>query len=113
MAVPVVNLVIEQGSDFARTFNLKKSDGSPLDLSSYNFSVKMRKWSGSAGFISFATTYNANPTLGNLTISLTNSQTGIITSGRYNYDVIVTNTSASNTKTKVITGQITVNSTVS
>ena len=96
MAVPVVNLVIEQGSDFTRTFNLKKSDGSPLDLSSYNFSVKMRKWSGSAGFISFATTYNANPTL-----------------GRYNYDVIVTNTSASNTKTKVITGQITVNSTVS
>jgi len=113
MAVPIVNMVIEQGSDFTKTFNLKTSDGSPLDLSSYNFFVKMRKWSDSAGFISFATTYSGNPTLGNLTISLTNSQTGIITSGRYNYDVIIANIGISSTKTKVRTGQITVNPTVS
>lgn len=113
MAVPVVNLVIEQGTDFSRTFNLKKSDGSPLDLSNYIFDVKMRKWSGSAGYISFATTYNATPSQGNLTISLTNSQTGIITSGRYNYDVIIRNSNGSSIKTKVITGQITVNSTIS
>lgn len=113
MAVPVVNLVIEQGTDFSRTFNLKKSDGSALDLSNYTFDVKMRKWSGSAGYISFATTYNATPSQGNLTISLTNTQTGIITTGRYNYDVVLTNTGANGIKTKVISGQITVNSTVS
>lgn len=112
MAVPAVNLVIEQGTDFSRTFSLKRSDGSPLDLSNYTFDVKMRKWTGSAGYISFATTYNANPTQGRLTISLTNSQTGIITSGRYNYDILVENTSSSEIS-KVITGQITVNSTVS
>ena len=113
MAVPVVNLVIEQGIDFSKTFNLKRSDGSPLDLSNYNFSVKMRKWSGSAGFISFATTYNGDPTQGNLKISLTNSQTGIITSGRYNYDVIVANVGQNDIRTKVITGQITINPTIS
>jgi len=112
MAVPAVNLVIEQGTDFSRTFSLKRSDGSPLDLTDYTFEAKMRKWSGSAGYISFATTSNVNPAAGRLTISLTNSQTGIITSGRYNYDIIVENTDTS-TVTKVITGQITVNSTIS
>lgn len=112
MAVPAVNLVIEQGTDFSRTFSLKRSDGSPLDLSNYTFDVKMRKWSGSAGYISFATTSNANPAAGRLTISLSNSQTGIITSGRYNYDILAENTTNSEIS-KVITGQITVNSTVS
>jgi hypothetical protein len=113
MAVPVVNLAIEQGTDFTRTFSLKRSDGAPLNLTNYNFDVKMRKWSGSAGYISFATTYNADPTQGKLTISLSNTQTGIITSGRYNYDIIVINHNLSDVKTKVITGQIIVNPTVS
>lgn len=112
MAVPVVNIVIEQDTDFSRTYTLKKSDGSPLDLSIYSLDAKMRKWSGSEGYVSFATTYNADPTKGNLTISLTYSQTGIITSGRYNYDVIITNNN-NDMKTKVITGQAKVNSTIS
>jgi len=113
MAVPAVNLVIEQGADFSRTFNLKKVDGSPLDLTNYNFDAKMRKWSGSKGYVSFGTTYNADPTQGRLTISLSHSQTGILTSGRYNYDVLVINTAIDNIITKVITGQATVNATVS
>lgn len=112
MAVPTVNLVIEQGTDFSRTFSLKRSDGSPMDLTDYSFDAKMRKWTGSAGYVSFATTYNANPTAGRLTISLTNSQTGIITAGRYNYDILVENT-LNNEISKAITGQITVNSTIS
>lgn len=113
MSVPAVNLVIEQGTDFTRTFSLKRSDGAPLNLTNYNFDAKMRKWSGSAGYISFATTYNADPTQGKLTISLSNSQTGIITSGRYNYDILVINHNLNDVTTKVITGQITVNGTVS
>ena len=32
MAVPVVNIVIETDTDFSRTFNLKKSDNTPLNL---------------------------------------------------------------------------------
>ena len=113
MAVPTVNLVIEQATDFARTFSLKRSDGAPLDLTNYTFDAKMRKWSNSANSISFGTTYNSDPTQGRLTISMSNSVTGIITEGRYNYDIVVTNTESSNIKTKVITGQITVNSTIS
>ena len=112
MAVPVVNLVVEEGTDFQRTYTLKRSDGQPLDLSIYEFDAKMRKWTNSAGSISFGTTYNADPTKGQLTISLTNTQTGIITAGRYNYDIVIENIN-NNMKTKVITGQVKVNSTVS
>ena len=72
----------------------------------------MRKWTDSAGSISFGTTYNADPSAGQLTISLTNAQTGIITAGRYNYDIIINNQN-NNKKTKVISGQVKVNSTVS
>lgn len=111
MAVPVVNLVVEEGTDFQRTYSLKRSDGQPLDLSIYSFDAKMRKWTNSAGSISFGTTYNADPTKGQLTISLTNTQTGIITAGRYNYDIVIENNN-NNKKTKVITGQVKVNSTV-
>ena len=112
MAVPVVNLVVEEGTDFQRTYTLKRPDGQPLDLSIYEFDAKMRKWTNSAGSISFGTTYNADPTKGQLTISLSNTQTGIITAGRYNYDIVIENIN-NNMKTKVITGQVKVNSTVS
>jgi hypothetical protein len=112
MAVPVINIVIEQGTDFSRTYSLKTPSGSPLNLTNYTFDAKMRKWSGSSGNISFATTYNSDPTQGKVTLSLANAQTGIITEGRYNYDLIIENLN-SNIKTKVVTGQATVNATIS
>ena len=80
-------------------------------LTNYSFEAKMKKWPGAAGAISFATTYNADPSLGQITMSLDNASTGIITSGRYNYDIVLNNLN-NNIKTKVITGQATVNSTV-
>lgn len=112
MAVPTVNLVIESGTTFSRTFTLRGNSGSVLNLSNYTFSAKMRKWSGSSGFVSFATTYGADPSQGRLTISMGSSITGIVTEGRYNYDILINNTD-SDVITKVIHGQITVNSTIS
>ena len=112
MTVPSVNIQIEKGTDFSSTFDLKKRDNDPLDLTPYDFSVKMRKHPEASGFVSFATTYGGQPTKGNLTISLSDTQTGIITAGRYEYDVVVTNRN-NNIKTKVLTGQALVNPTAS
>ena len=53
-----------------------------------------------------------HPTKGKITISMASSVTGIITEGRYNYDILLTNTNNNNI-TKVITGQITVNQSIS
>ena len=105
MAVPSVNIQIDQGTDFSSTFDLKKRDNQPLDLTLYDFSAKMRKHAAAPGAIGFAATYGGQPTKGNLTISLTAAQTGVVTAGRYEYDVMVINRN-SNVKTKVITGQV-------
>ena len=112
MAVPVVNIQVEQGTDFTAAFNITNPDGSALNLTNRSLSAKMRKWSGSAGYIGFGATYGAYPTAGEISITLTDTQTGIITAGRYNYDVIVTN-DVSGKKEKVISGQAIVNPTVS
>jgi len=104
MAVPSVNIQIDKGTDFSSTFDLSKRDNSPLDLTLYDFQAKMRKHAEASGHVAFAATYGGQPTKGNLTISLTDTQTGIITAGRYEYDVLIINRN-SNIKTKVIQGQ--------
>ena len=78
MAVPTVNLTIEAGTTFSRTFTLRTSSGSLLDLTNYSFDAKMRKWSNAANSISFGTTYNGDPTEGRLSISMASTVTGII-----------------------------------
>ena len=112
MAVPSVNIQIEQGANFSSTFDVKKQDNSPLDLSGFSFTAKMRKHTGAAGSIGFAATHGSTPTDGQLTLSMTSTQTGIITSGRYEYDVLITN-NFSGVKTKIFTGQVLVNPTSS
>ena len=104
MAVPSVNIQIDKGTDFSSTFDLSKRDNSPLDLTLYDFSAKMRKHAEAPGHVAFAATYGGQPAQGNLTISLTAAQTGIITAGRYEYDVLIINRN-SNVKTKVFQGQ--------
>ena len=112
MAVPAVNIQVEQGTDFQAQFNVTNADGSALNLTNKSLSAKMRKWSGSAGYIGFGATFGQYPTQGEITITLTGAQTGIITAGRYNYDVILTN-DINGKKEKVISGQAIVNPTVS
>ena len=118
MAVPTVNLVIEQGADFARTYSLKKADNTPLDLTFYTFEAHMIKSRSSIhramanNMISMGTTFGNTPTLGQLTVSFASTETavGILTAGRYDYDIVIKNTN-NNKKTKVIQGQALVNGT--
>ena len=112
MAVPSVNIQIEQGANFSSTFDVKRSDSSPLNLTGFSFSAKMKKHATAAGSIGFAATYGSTPTDGKVTLSLTNTQTGIITAGRYEYDVLISN-NFSGVKTKIFTGQVLVNPTSS
>ena len=110
MAVPSVNIQIEQGANFSSTFDVKRDDYLPLDLTGFSFVAKMRKHAAAAGSIGFAVTYGSEPTAGRVTLSMTNAQTGIITAGRYEYDVMISNNNTG-VKTKIFTGQIMVNPT--
>ena len=111
MAVLVVNIEIEQGTDFEAQFDIAQTDGSALNLTNRSLSAKMRKHHSSVGSIGFGITFGSVPADGEITISLTDSQSGIITAGRYNYNVIVTN-DVTGKKEKVISGQALVNPTI-
>jgi|TARA_R110000868_G_C10622948_1_gene742458 hypothetical protein len=104
-AVYVNNIVINVGADFSQTFFLEgTATNSALDLSGYTVSAQMRKWSGSSTAITFTTEKPFPQTSGTLTLSLTSVQTSSIKSGRYVYDVIITDSNS--IKSRVIEGMV-------
>ena len=110
MAVPRVNIEVEQGTDFEATYNVTQSDGSALNLTNHSLSAKMRKHHSSAGYVGFGVTFGSTPSDGEITISLTDSHTTSLEAGRYVYDVLIT--ASGGTKTRVVEGQVTVNPSV-
>jgi hypothetical protein len=107
MAVAAVNIVIEQGTDYQEVFTVNNPDGSPLDLTGYTGAAKIRKFPESVT----ATSFNVGivSTAGQVVVSLANTVTTNLKSGRYYYDVMVT--SSANKKTKVVDGMVLVNAT--
>ena len=109
MAVPAVNIVIEKGTDFSTNFKLKK-DGSPIDLTGYTFSAKMRKYYTSTNYYTLNVQTLAPLSGGLIKVGMASSITSTIPSGRYVYDVLIT---LSGTTTKVIEGNVLVKGTAS
>lgn len=91
MAAVYVNLVINSGADFSKTFTLEDPESNSLrNLSGYQVNSQMRKWSGSSNYISFTSTIQLPTTSGKVNISLTADQTKNIKPGRYIYDLLMT-----------------------
>jgi hypothetical protein len=104
-AVYVNNLVINSGSDFSQSFTLEGSDdNSPFNLTDYEVDAQMRKWSGSSTAINFSTNIIAPSTSGRISIGLTSGQTIDLKSGRYVYDILITDTYG--IKNRVIEGMV-------
>jgi len=102
----IANLQIDQGADFTTTINLDNTDGTDFDLTGYTVKSQMAKTYAS----STKTTITAaisNASAGEITLTLTNTQTTALSAGRFVYDVEITQTSGG-AKTRVIEGQITV-----
>lgn len=103
-AVYVSNLVVNAGTDFAQTFTLEDTDSSSAyDLTNATVSAQMRKHSGSSTAVDFTTTIVVPKTLGQVILSLSDTQTLAIKPGRYVYDVII---SIGQTKTRVVEGMV-------
>jgi hypothetical protein len=88
MSVYAVNFTIEKGTDFEMEFNLTENDGSPLNLVGYTAAAKIRKHATSPSYVPFVITF-VNRSEGRLKISLNNSQTLQLSSGRNYYDLIL------------------------
>ena len=107
----ISNIFIDQGADFTTTITINDGDGVPLNLTSYTANAQIRKTYASTTATDFAIEFNADRTTGQLTISLTDTQTSALEFGRYVYDVLITDNAGD--KTRVVEGIATVNPSVS
>lgn len=99
------NLVIDQGTDFQAKIDLTDTDDGAFDLSGYTVFSQMRKnYAASSAAATFATQHNDDQ--GQITLSLTNTQTNVLDPGRYLYDVEIV--SGAGTITRVVEGIVTV-----
>ena len=108
MAVYAVNYILDKGTDFEEEFNLAEDDGSPLNLVGYTAAAKIRKHPTSPKYTPFVITF-IDREGGRIKISLNNSQTLQLQSGRNYYDLIIID---GNQKIKkIVEGNIIVNDT--
>jgi len=98
-----VNLVVDQGSTFQTSVTFNDENGNTINFSTYSGAAQMRKHFTSSNSVSFSVNMTSN---GVITLGLTANQTANLTSGRYVYDLEVTD--ASNQISRLIEGIVTV-----
>jgi hypothetical protein len=99
----VANLFIDQGTDFEIVVDVSDATGETLNLTGYSSAAQIRKTYGSTGTAATFTTAHGTPTEGKVTLTLTDTQTTGLTSGRYVYDMNIT--SGAGVTTRVVEGQ--------
>mgnify|MGYP000026362077 CR=1 FL=1 len=107
----ISNIYINQGADFSNTVTVLDSAGAALDLTGYTALAQIRKTYESTTAVAFATAFNASRTTGKITISLTDTQTQALESGRYVYDLLIT--ASGGLKSRPVEGIAAVNPSVS
>jgi len=100
------NIIIDQGTDFSTTLTVTDDNGNVTDLTGYSANGHIRKHYTSTTATVFTTTFGSPRSDGQVTISLTRTQTGNMTAGRYVYDVELT--SSANTRSRLVEGIVTV-----
>lgn len=104
--MPYAELTVDQGATFESNIDLVDDDGAAINVAGYVFSGQIRK-----SYYSLNPTANllitvVNSANGNVNISLNAATTTNIKSGRYLYDVKMTDTA--NVVTRIVEGIITV-----
>ena len=89
MAVPVVNIVIEQGADYSSSFTITNPDGSPYTIFNNSAAATLKKHSASE--TSYTFTSEIDPDDGQILLSMSNTLTSTIPPGRHFYDIVITN----------------------
>ena len=98
------NLVIDKGTTFTEYINYLDNNKNPISLQSYTIAGQMRRSFYTANAVTFTTSI-IDAANGNVSISLTASETANLKDGRYVYDVEAT----SNTTVKrIVEGLVTV-----
>lgn len=104
MSSGYLELFIEQGETFSANVSLDKINGSPYDLTNYTAKSDIRKsyWSANTS-ASFVTSIDDSD--GTIGLYLSANTTQTLASGRYVYDIFLTDTNT-NYRSKVLEGII-------
>ena len=105
----ISNIFIDQGATFTTTVTVTDANGDAVSLSGYSVAAQIRKTFLSSSATAFTATIS-NASSGEITISLSPTQTAALEAGRFVYDVLIT--ASGGTKTRVVEGQVTVNPSV-
>lgn len=85
----IQNIYIDQGTTFSLSVLVGDFNGDPKDLTNYTAAAQMRKSYYTSSAIDFTAEITL-PTDGEVTISLTSTETSNIKAGRYVYDIEIT-----------------------
>ena len=107
----IVNIFADQGSDYTLTLTVKDDSGNATDLTGYTAEAYFQKWVGANKVYKFTPTVT-DATAGKLQITLLGSVSDDIPPGRYNYDVVINNSTYDITR-RVIQGTLSLNPTAS
>jgi hypothetical protein len=110
MAVPVVNLTLEKGTNFEATFNVFEADSDAVNFSNFSGVCKIRKYPSSPNFQSCSVTITG--ATGTVKVAMAKTTTTLLQSGRNYYDVVLTS-AIDQTSFKVVEGNILVSETSS
>lgn len=100
----VVNLFVDQGSDYISAITAFDDDRLPINLEDHVVRSQMRKYHGAYLSYDFETDI-VDPSQGTINLILTASQSDSIPSGRYLYDVEIT--SPNGAKKRIVEGIVT------
>jgi hypothetical protein len=105
MSAGTYNFTIEQGTTFSRVLTLQENS-SAMNLTGYSVASQMRSTHDSSSIVATFSGSVTNASSGQITLSLTNSQTSAIDEAIYVYDVEIT--SGAGAVTRILEGNITV-----
>jgi len=101
----IINLYVDQGSDFHTELVLQNDDGSIIDLTGFTIHSQFRKSFQSSLYYEFDCSIVGAPVLGEITLVLSGSVSTDIPPGRYLYDVEILD-ALNNVQVRVIEGLV-------
>lgn len=98
------NLIIDQGTDYTTTLEIKDDNGIAVDITGYSANAMIRKTYSSSNAVSFGTTVTG--ATGKIVLTLSATVSAAMTPGRYVFDVITTDILAR--KVRIVEGIVTI-----
>jgi hypothetical protein len=86
----VLDLVVDQGTDFMQFVDLKNDVGAPLDLTGYTPTLQIKLYFNTTRLFAASCVISGDPLLGRIRLDIPRTTTNMFNSSRYVYRVSAT-----------------------